>query len=98
MLEDYQDERFEWDVAKSVSNYTRHGLTFSEAIKIFDRHYLKTPILRPDLIEPRMLATGLMHDKEYSVIYTPRNGRIRIITARRARRYEREAFWESYDD
>lgn len=96
--EDYQDERYEWNLQKNDLNYAKHGVTFIEAIRIFDGYYRETLVLRPELTELRFLATGLIREKEYSVIYTRRKGRIRIITARRARNYEREAFWDSYGD
>lgn len=97
MPEDYQDGRYEWNIQKNALNYAKHGVTFADAARIFDNYYRGTLVLRPGLNELRFPATGLIHEKEYSVIYTRRNGRMRIITARRARQYEREAFWDSYD-
>jgi uncharacterized protein len=79
---------FEWDEAKSEANFVKHGFDFEYAIQIFDgpaRHYTDP---RP-WGEQRIVATGQAGDKFVTVVYTRRNGRFRIISARPARRNER---------
>ncbi|MBL7686100.1 MAG: BrnT family toxin, partial [Deltaproteobacteria bacterium] len=41
---------------------------------------------------------GWIDDKVYVVIWTERKGKTRIISARRARKYEEEIFYKSIQD
>lgn len=51
---------------------------------------------RADYGEERFIAIGLMFGIEVVVIYTPRgDDLIRLISARKATRHERQAYWES---
>ena len=70
---------FEWDADKAAANLAKHGITFEEAATIFlDLDYL----LLPDAAEPeRFMAIGC-----------ERGEKIRIISARRATRRERETY------
>jgi hypothetical protein len=82
---------FEWDPDKNIANRRKHGLSFEEAAEIFDG-----PVLTgPDN------STGEVREKSFGllggmvvvcVIHTERNGRIRIISARKATANERKHF------
>ena len=63
---------------------------FEDAIRIFGGPVLETPSPRTE--EARWLAVGVVDGIEIAVIYTVRNGRRRIITARRARKDERQNY------
>jgi uncharacterized protein len=79
---------FEWDEAKGQENLAKHGFDFEHAIQIFQgptRQYVDP---RP-WGEERIVATGLVGGEFITVVYTRRNGRYRIISARPARRNER---------
>jgi uncharacterized DUF497 family protein len=78
---------FEWDGVKNEANFAKHGFDFEHAIQIFDgpiREYIDP---RP-WGERRIVATGQVRG-EFMVVYTRRNGRCRVISARPARRNER---------
>jgi uncharacterized protein len=79
---------FEWDEAKNEANQLKHGFDFAFAIRIFDGPVRRLASLRPGS-EWRTVATGRVEDRFISVVYTRRDGRYRIISARPARRYER---------
>jgi hypothetical protein len=79
---------FEWDEAKNAENRRKHGFDFVYAIRIFDGPVRRLASLRPGE-ERRMIATGQVEGRFISVVYTRRNGRYRIISARPARRNER---------
>ncbi|MBW7922571.1 MAG: BrnT family toxin [Rubellimicrobium sp.] len=81
---------FEWDEDKRRATIRKHGIDFVDAVEIFDGPVLHLPA-RSD-IELRRAVAGVLHGTIIAVIYTMRGDRIRIITARRARRYEREYF------
>jgi uncharacterized DUF497 family protein len=45
--------------------------------------------------ESRYLAIGLYRGREITVVYTVRDEKIRLISARRARKNERELYWKT---
>jgi uncharacterized protein len=82
---------FEWGDEKSLSNRKKHGVSFHEAATIFGDP-LAITFSDPDhsVGEHRFLTFGLsMRNRLLVVIHTERDGRTRIISARRATRYER---------
>ncbi|MDP9349554.1 MAG: BrnT family toxin [Gemmatimonadota bacterium] len=85
---------FEWDPAKSEANLIKHGIDFAGAARVFDGPVLEERSDRGD--EERRKAVGLLAGREITVIYTLREGRCRIISARRARRNERRAYRALY--
>jgi len=81
---------FEWNAEKNRANKEKHGIGFEEAIKAFEEPYLRVLSRYPT--ETRWIALGRSENKIIAVIYTERNGRNRIISARMARRHEREIY------
>jgi uncharacterized protein len=79
---------FEWDEAKNEENRRKHGFDFAYAIRIFDGPVRRLASRRRHE-ERRMIATGQVEGRFISVVYTRRDGRYRIISARPARRNER---------
>jgi uncharacterized protein len=88
----YSDREFEWDERKNVSNTAKHGLSFEEAVEIFDGRLLSKLDDRQSYGEQRFKALGTIRGEVYHVVYTERGSRIRIISARRASREERRAY------
>lgn len=87
---------FEWDPAKDATNVKKHGISFEDARRVFDdpQHLIETSSGR-DYGEPRRLAIGRFGSFVITVIFTDRFERRRIISARRARRSERERYRQS---
>lgn len=85
---------FEWDERKSESNRAKHGIDFATAARVFDGPVLEHRTDREE--EERWNAVGVLDGHEIAVIYTLRQGRYRIISARRARRNERIAYRALY--
>ena len=85
---------FEWDEAKRLKNIEKHKIDFADAVKIFKYFVHTVQDTRADYGENRYVSTGLLDDPEITVIYTPRNGKRRIISARRARLQERKRYHE----
>lgn len=81
---------FEWDETKRLATLKKHGIDFIDAVEIFADTYLKLP--GKGDAERRYIAIGVLGGVHIAVVYTIRNGMIRLITARRARRNEREDF------
>lgn len=84
---------FDWHGNKQVQNLEKHHIDFDDAITIFDHPVLRTRSDRGD--EIRYIAVGLMESIVIAVVYTERNGICRVISARRAREYERKAYHEA---
>ena len=81
---------FEWDENKRRLVLERHGIDFEDAIQIFAGPVWET--LSPRTGEQRWLAIGVVGGIEIAVVYTLRKDCRRIITARRARTYERREY------
>jgi uncharacterized protein len=81
---------FEWDEEKRLSTVKKHGIDFVDAAEIFSTEFLCLKA-RSD-IEQRLIAVGMLQDIPIAVVFTKRDEVIRIITARRARKNEREYF------
>jgi uncharacterized DUF497 family protein len=85
-------ETFEWDENKRRSNVTKHGIDFDDAKDVFYDPAAYT-FLSPRVgSERRHITVGLMRGALIAVISTHRGGTIRIISARPARRNERQRY------
>ena len=93
MLHDIQ---FEWDEAKSARNEAERGFGFEYASIIFKDEVLVDEDTRRDYGEQRFLATGKVDERFIVVVFTRRSDRIRIISARIAKRRERDAYREAF--
>ena len=84
---------FEWDVNKAVANFEKHDVDFEDAIGVFAGAVLEVRSDRDD--EERWKALGEVNGVVLAVIYAPRDGRRRIISARGASSHERKAYREA---
>jgi uncharacterized DUF497 family protein len=83
--------KFEYDENKSRANKEKHGIDFKEAQALWkDDQGLKAR--SPYANEERGILTAKYNDKYYSMIYTLREDRIRIISVRRARDKEVKSY------
>ncbi len=87
--------RFEWDPAKRQTNLRRHGVDFRIVHRIFEGPVLERQDDRFDYGEIRWIAVGIVNGTELTVCYTDRGQRRRIISARRANRHERNAYYQA---
>ena len=78
---------FEWDENKSKINKQKHGISFEEAKKLFQKG-IKIYLAKEVGDEIRYLISNYLNEKCYSAIFTIRNGKIRIISVRRCRKNE----------
>lgn len=87
--------QFEWDTNKEKLNLEKHGVSFSVAVNLLlQKHY---KIRSDQKNEIRYLAIGELHDYTFTVVYTEREERCRIISARRASKNEEKIYREHYD-
>ena len=84
---------FEWDPKKARSNQAKHGVSFEEATQVFGDEYA-LELYDNSEGEERFVIIGRVGIAVLVVVYTERNARIRIISARRATAREEEAYYE----
>ena len=81
---------FEWDSVKNRQNLNKHGIDFDEAIEVFYKFHF---VRRSDReTEERWIAIGETENRVVTVVFTQRGNKIRIISARRARKNEERTY------
>ena len=88
---------FEWDPQKAASNIAKHGVSFEEAATVFGDplgRIVTDP--RHSADEERFVLLGVSKDGNLlAVMFVDRDGRLRIISARKATRHERKDYEET---
>lgn len=84
--------KFEWDKGKAKSNLQKHKVSFEEVMTIWNDEltvFLHDPSHSDN--EPRYMMIGYSSKNNLLFVsFTERNQRIRIISARKATKYERK--------
>jgi uncharacterized DUF497 family protein len=83
---------FQWDDEKSAANEAKHGISFLQAAQIFRGPILKRPDDRKDYGEQRFIALGAFDGEVLRVVFTERDGDIRLISAWRAGKHDRKKY------
>ena len=83
---------FQWDEAKSKANEAKHDVSFAEASMVFRGRFLSQQDARRDYGEARFVALGMSQGRLLRVVYTRRDGDIRIISAWKASSHDRKIF------
>ena len=83
---------FEWNAAKDAANKRKHGIGFREAAEIFRGYVLTSEDARRDYGERRLIALGEYDGEIIRIVFTERDGKIRIITAWKASRNDRKDY------
>ena len=83
LVEEAAFTEFEWDEAKRETNWNVHEVDFEDVKGIFRR--------------PHVVASshGYGESRWAAVVFTMREERCRVISARRARHHERSAYHEA---
>lgn len=86
--------QFEWDENKRQANIRKHGIDFKDALKLFYGQHVTYEDDRPIYDEQRFITFGLLHTHLLVVVHTlVENDVIRIISARKATKYEQKRFF-----
>lgn len=84
---------FEWDEEKA--NRRKHQISFEEAAEVFYYPIYETIDTRFEYEEVRLVGIGRNRQMIIlTVVYTKREERIRIISARRANKQEEKLYYE----
>ena len=83
---------YEWDSDKTKSNFKKHGVRFADCVGVFSDPYAIT-VRDPDSDEERYITIGIdVLFRITVVVYTWRDHKIRIISARKAKQNERKKY------
>ncbi len=89
----FDDDDFEWDDQKSRANILKHGLGFEFAPMVFADPALNIlDVSRPADEESRFKAVGLAYGQMFTVVFTWREERRRIISLRRSNAKEERIY------
>lgn len=85
----------EWDLRKAEANLRKHGVEFEDAVLALEDELAVTVNDLHLVGEERFVTVGMAETRKLLVVvHTPRNQRLRIISARPATRAERRAYEE----
>ena len=82
----------EFDPDKEVKNWVRHQMGFGGAAAIFDGFRIDDVDGSEDYGETRFVTLGRMGRRVVVCVWTPRRGKARIISLRKAEKDEREIY------
>lgn len=93
-----ENEETEWNDQKAKTNIRKHErLTFDEAEEVFDDPFYleKYDVAHSSIDEERYQVLGRVKNQlVVFVVYTPKNGKKRIVSARPAKSGERKLYYE----
>jgi uncharacterized DUF497 family protein len=89
---------FEWDETKRKSNIKKHGIDFVDAPSIFAGYTLTVGDDRYDYGEERFVTFGILEGRVVAVVHTETEVLIRIISIRKATRYEEKVYFSQIPD
>jgi hypothetical protein len=89
---------FEWDEKKRKANIKKHGIDFINAPMVFDSYTLTIEDDRFDYGEERFVSFGILEGRVVVIVHTENDDSIRIISIRRATKYEEKAYFSQIPD
>jgi len=90
--------KFEWDANKRLINLQRHGIDFADVWRVFENETHTVIDDRFDYGEVRYLSFGLLFGEIVAVSHTETDEVIRIISVRKAEKYEQETYFREIRD
>jgi len=88
----------DWDDQKHAENLLKHRVRFEDACCVFDDPYYIELFEDLEDDEDRWRVTGRVGEIVLVVVWTERQGLKRIISARRAERPERNAYYVQFNE
>ena len=85
--------KFEWDEEKNLENIRRHGIDFADVPEMFQWYMFIDLDDREEYGEVRWVGIGMLRNSIVVVVFTEQpDDTIRIISARKANKYERKKY------
>ena len=81
----------EYDARKNGDNFAKHGVTLDEAAEVWNGVVVNIPAKNVEG-EKRTKTLGAIEGAIYAVIWIERNGKRRLISARKATEKERSLY------
>ncbi len=79
---------YDWDETKRIANLAKHGVDFADIVWFDWSRSVVDVDARQDYREVRLLAYAPLRQRLHALIYTLRDGTVRIISLRKANRRE----------
>jgi len=85
---------FEWDDPKAAGNLKKHQVSFDEAVTVFgDSQAVTFADTEHSMLEHRSRTYGISSNgRLLVVVHTERKNNVRIISARKATKYEKSIY------
>lgn len=90
--------RFEWDEKKRLVNIRKRGIDFADVPVTFELDTVTVIDDRFEYGETRHQRLGLLKGRVILVVHTESEIVIRIISARKANKYEEETYFREISD
>jgi uncharacterized DUF497 family protein len=87
---------FEWDEQKNQINIRKHGLDFTGAPTVFAGATFTFEDDRFDYGEDRFITLGMLAGEIVVIAHTERGDNVRIISMRKATKYEQKLYFQSF--
>jgi uncharacterized protein len=87
---------FKWYEQKRLENLSKHGIDFVDTKEICQGEVSEVPSEQQEHGEQRHLAYGVLEGRIIAVVFTWRGEARRLISARRARRHERQDYQDAF--
>jgi len=84
------DDEFEWHERKRAINLEKHGIDFADAMTIWCGFVATRRSAHAS--EERFVSVGEREGRIIAVVWTMRDGRRQLISARKARTHERDCY------
>ena len=85
---------FEWDENKNILNQSKHGIDFNHIPNAFDSPMIIKRDERENYGEDRLIGIGKIMNIIIVIVWTKRDDKIRIISARLANNKERKIYYD----
>ncbi|MEP7221747.1 MAG: BrnT family toxin [Novosphingobium sp.] len=89
--------KIEFDEDKRLKILAERGIDLAEADLVFAEEHFEIEDNRRDYGEDRYRVWGFLHGRRVSLVWTPRNGKRRIITMRHAHEQEHQIHFRNLD-
>ncbi|MBA3944558.1 MAG: BrnT family toxin [Herpetosiphonaceae bacterium] len=86
---------FAWDEAKRQSNLEKHRIDFVDVEAVFEGKTVTIFDDRFDYPEDWFITFGLLNDRVVAIVHTETDVVIRIISVRRATKYEESNYFKA---
>jgi uncharacterized DUF497 family protein len=86
--------KFEWDENKRLANIRKHGFDFTDVSTVFASDTVTVEDDRYNYGEQRFVTFGLFQGRIIAVVHTENDDLVRIISARKASKYEQQIYFE----